>query len=324
MVRAPVRSISRPTRGAADRAHGEHHGDAAEDDLARQAERVLHVAAQHRGHQEGGAPADDLREAEADGGPGRGRDAHAARDLFGIERQQARFAGGADAALGDQRRDQPRRRDVEGGIGGRAALGQHVDRRRSRPSSVRPGDARDLVGVALLDRDVAWPSSIVQSMRGIGQRRHRTARRCRAPPAPSGRCRSCCRRRRARVVRSVPTMQKSTWPRCIRWPPALSAITVCGTPCLRELPGRQAGALVARPRLVDPDMDRDAGIVRLVDRRQRGAPVDGGEPAGVAMGERVDAARRRGLQRAGSARGRARRCAGRSRHPRRRSRRRAR
>src|SRR5439155_10462953 len=58
---------------------------------------------------------------------------------------------------------------------------------------------------------------------------------------------------------------------------------------LAELPGGQAGPLIAGPRFVNPDMDRDAGIVRLVDRRQCRAPVDGGEPAGVAVGEGVDA-----------------------------------
>src|SRR5204862_5611519 len=58
---------------------------------------------------------------------------------------------------------------------------------------------------------------------------------------------------------------------------------------LGELPRGQAGALVARPRLVDPDVDRDAGVVRLVDRRQGGAPVDRRQPARVAMGEGVDA-----------------------------------
>jgi hypothetical protein len=30
-------------------------------------------------------------------------------------------------------------------------------------------------------------------------------------------------------------------------------------------------------------MDRHAGIVGDVDRRQRGTPVDGGEPAGIAI-----------------------------------------
>ena len=51
------------------RADAEHHRDAGEHDFARQAERLLDVPAQHRGHQEGGAPAHDLREAEACGRP---------------------------------------------------------------------------------------------------------------------------------------------------------------------------------------------------------------------------------------------------------------
>ena len=65
-------------------------------------------------------------------------------------------------------------------------------------------------------------------------------------------------------------------------------MTVCAHPVLAELPGGQAGALVARPGFVDPDMDRDAGIMGAIDRRQRRAPVDGGEPAGIAMGQHLD------------------------------------
>ena len=57
-----------------------------------------------------------------------------------------------------------------------------------------------------------------------------------------------------------------------------------GDTVLAELPRGQRGALVARPRLVDPDMQVDTGLVCLVDRGQRGAPVHRREPAGVAMG----------------------------------------
>ena len=34
---------------------------------------------------------------------------------------------------------------------------------------------------------------------------------------------------------------------------------------MTELPGGERGALIARARLVDPDMDRNAAIMRLVD-----------------------------------------------------------
>ena len=72
-----------------------------------------------------------------------------------------------------------------------------------------------------------------------------------------------------------------------------------GDAVLAEFPCRQRSALVARPRLVDPDMHGNAGIMRLVDGRGGGAPVDGREPAGIAMGENIDRlagrlARRRG------------------------------
>src|SRR4029079_11724937 len=56
-----------------------------------------------------------------------------------------------------------------------------------------------------------------------------------------------------------------------------------------ELKRGERGALIARPRLVHPDMDRDAGIVRAVDGRERRAPIDTSKPAGVAMGEDIDA-----------------------------------
>ena len=56
-----------------------------------------------------------------------------------------------------------------------------------------------------------------------------------------------------------------------------------------ELARGQRRALIARPGLVDPDMDRKAGIVRLVDRRGGRAPVDRRQPAGIAMGQDIEA-----------------------------------
>ncbi len=64
-------------------ADAKHHGDAAVNDLARQPEVALDGAAEHRGHEEGGAPADDLRDAEPGGRPCCRREDHAARDCSG-------------------------------------------------------------------------------------------------------------------------------------------------------------------------------------------------------------------------------------------------
>ena len=61
-------------------------------------------------------------------------------------------------------------------------------------------------------------------------------------------------------------------------------------PFAQQFESGEARALIARARLIDPDMDRDSGARRLVNRRQRRAPVDGREPAGVAMGEDVHGA----------------------------------
>ena len=56
---------------------------------------------------------------------------------------------------------------------------------------------------------------------------------------------------------------------------------------VEQLPRGETGPLVARPRLVDPDVNREAGIMRQINGRSGGAPVDRGEPARVAMGENV-------------------------------------
>ena len=55
-----------------------------------------------------------------------------------------------------------------------------------------------------------------------------------------------------------------------------------------QLEGGERSALVARPRLVHPDMQRNARIMRQIDRRQRGAVIHRRQPAGIAMGEDVD------------------------------------
>ncbi len=181
----------------------------------------------------------------------------ASRAPLGKSDEQALARRGADAALGDQPGDQPRRRHVEGVVGG----GEPSGTRRTvsiRPAGGRPAMSVTSAGIALLDRDVAHAVLDATSRWSATAARHRTARRCHGRRAPSDRCRSCCRRRRRAVVRSVPTMTRSTRPCCIRWPPVLSAITVCGTPCWPSSQAVSDGALVARPRLVDPDMDGDA------------------------------------------------------------------
>ncbi len=55
-----------------------------------------------------------------------------------------------------------------------------------------------------------------------------------------------------------------------------------------QLEGGERSALVAGPRFVHPDMNREASVVRHVDGRERGAAIDVTEPARVAMGENVE------------------------------------
>ena len=80
-----------------------------------------------------------------------------------IERRQPLARGGADAALGDQPGDEPRRRHVEGVVAGRAAGGGDLD--AARPC--RPRCARVITSTSSAPRSsmgMSAPESSVQSM----------------------------------------------------------------------------------------------------------------------------------------------------------------
>jgi len=74
---------------------------------------------------------------------------------------------------------------------------------------------------------------------------------------------------------------------CIRWPPVLSGITVCGTRDGR-VPTPSVKRLIARPGLVDPDVNGEAAIVRQINRAVAVPQSTVARPAGVAMGQDVD------------------------------------
>ena len=190
------------------------------------------------------------------------------------------------AALGDQSRHQPRRRDVEGVIGHRRAIGNHAHG-LDAPVGGAAGHVRHFVGAALFDRNL--PDAVIDTK-------------------VDGRRRQCNIERHAIVVRGE---------RLQIGPDLVADVAIGGDPVgaddgeidhavlhqmaagvvgdhgvrhavVAEFPGGQRSALIARPGLVDPDMNLQAAIMRQIDRRRRRAPVDRGEPAGVAMGQDVD------------------------------------
>ncbi len=57
---------------------------------------------------------------------------------------------------------------------------------------------------------------------------------------------------------------------------------------MAEFPRGEAGALIARTSLIDPDMHRDTRIVCAINWCRRGSPVDGRQPTCVAMGQYID------------------------------------
>ena len=194
--------------------------------------------------------------------------------------------GTKQAALGDQARHQPRRRDVEGVVGHRRALGNHPHG-FDAPVGSAAGHVRHFVGAALLDRNLL--DAVIDTKVDGGRRQ-------------------CNIERHAIVVRGERLQVGAD---------LVADIAIGGHPVgaddreidhavlhqmaagvvrdhrmrhavMAEFPCGERSALIARPGLVDPDMNLQAAIMREIDRRRRRAPVDRREPAGVAMGQDVD------------------------------------
>ena len=114
--------------------------------------------------------------------------------LSGKRLRKPSGGGGASAAFGDEAGHQPRRRDVEAGIGGGAARARRSPPSRRCRRAVRPvifstsSGERSSMGMSRPDCQRPVDG-------GDWAARHRTARRCPWPPAPSDRCRSCWRHR---------------------------------------------------------------------------------------------------------------------------------
>src|ERR1700722_16757232 len=198
---------------------------------------------------------------------------------------EARDRRGANSAIGDQARQEFRRRHVEGWIGGRAAgRGDHHAR---DPAIVEaPRHVGDFTRIALLDLDLLEAvmnrpvdrgmrqSDIEGHVIGFGGERFQIGADLVGGVAARG---DAIGADDAEV--DAPMLHQM-------------AAGIVGDDRMRhamlaEFEGGQRGALIARPRLVDKDMDRHAAIMRNIDRRGRGAPVDSGEPASVAMSEHI-------------------------------------
>ena len=93
----------------------------------------------------------------------------------------------------------------------------------------------------------------------------------------------------ARVTRSVPTITRSTIAVLHQMPAGVVGNHGVRHAMPAEFPGSERRTLIARPGFVHPDMQVDPRVVRRVDWRKGGAPIDGRQPAGVAVGQHVDA-----------------------------------
>jgi hypothetical protein len=94
-------------------------------------------------------------------------------------------------------------------------------------------------------------------------------------------------------MRSAPTITASMPPRRQQQAGGVVGDDGVRHTVLAKFPGGQQ-ALVARTRFGNPDVDVDSLIERRIHRRQRGAVVDGRQPAGVAVGHHFEPARRPG------------------------------
>src|SRR5215472_18196127 len=204
---------------------------------------------------------------------------------FGEEIEQPGAGGRAYAALGNQPCHEPRRCHVERIVGGRAVARCEAD--SDAPPVVAPAlDMGNLAAVALLDRDLGsaldLPIDTGRGKRDVKRDVLVTGRQ---------RLRIC-----ADLVGDIAASRGAIGTDDAEIDEALVHHVAGGIidndrmrdTMLGQLPGGQPGTLVARPCLVDPDMEWDAIVMRAVDRGERGSPIDGGEPAGVAMGQNID------------------------------------
>ena len=195
-----------------------------------------------------------------------------------LHREGLRVRRTVDAVLGDDRRDQRRRRDVEGGIAGREA-------------------ARQLGRVALLDRD---PGAV--RSRAVERRRRRDdVERDLVVRGEHGE-RVCPDLVRRVAVSGDPVgAGDDEVDLAARHERAGGGVGDDGVrdPDPLELPRGEARALEERPRLVDENALEQPALGCGAERADRGAVAAGGEAAGVAVRERA----RPGLEELGGVRG---------------------
>ena len=89
------------------------------------------------------------------------------------------------------------------------------------------------------------------------------------------------------VVRSLPTITISTIFCCIRWPPVLSGIKCIWNTMLSKFPGSEFCALVPRPGLINPHMNRNSFIMRQINWCGYCSIINAGKPSGIAMSKYI-------------------------------------
>ena len=219
-------------------------------------------------------------------GPGSGSGASSIRTspgandratLIGVERDAQRVGVGRadDAALGDERGDQRRRRDVEGRVPAAACR-----------SSVRrlAGGRADLVRVALLDRDVRAGRACSGRSSTWG-RRPRTGFRPPARRAPGRTCRPCWRRRRWPPPGRSRRSRRRPRPPAISPAAAVSTISSCGIPSLASSYTVSRAPWSSGRDSVASTLFERAAVGQLGDHRERRPAAGRGERARVAVGE---------------------------------------
>src|SRR5262245_47371348 len=211
---------------------------------------------------------------------------HGAFRVLGIERGEAVAGGWGDAPLGNEAADKTRRSNVEAVIGGRAPLRRDPDRRN--PAIVEPaGDVGHLIRIALLDGNGA--AVIETPVDGRIRKRHQEGN---VIVARGERLEISADLIGDIAGRGGPVGADDA--KVDQFLLHEMAAGIVGDQRVRhamraELERGERGALIARSRLVDPNMQVDALVEGAIDRRERRAPIDAGEPAGIAMSEDVEA-----------------------------------
>mmetsp|Transcript_24999 Transcript_24999/g.62897 ORF Transcript_24999/g.62897 Transcript_24999/m.62897 type:complete len:383 (-) Transcript_24999:370-1518(-) len=204
-----------------------------------------------------------------------------------VQGRQPLFRGRADATLGDEPGDEAGGGDVEGVVGGGAAVRHDADGVQLPGGTALAADHRHLIRRALFDGNLCQAVLALVVQRGGAERYIEGdaavlgGQRLEVRPDLVGDVTGACHAVRADYHHVDHAVLHQMSASVVRNHGVVHAL-------LQQLPGSEGGALVARPRLIHPHVHLEPGLLRGVDGARGGAVVRKGQPACIAVCQDVE------------------------------------